>query len=67
MNIWGYEFRIVRSVIEVNRRQPLVQAEKIKAALGGCEGKSIGVLGLAFKPNTDDFRAAGFEYVSVGR
>ncbi len=52
----GYEFKIVKSVIEVNRQQPLLQVDKIKAALGGLNGKSIGVLGLAFKPNTDDIR-----------
>jgi len=52
----GYEFKIVKSAIEVNIRQPLLQVEKIKAALGGLEGRRIGVLGLAFKPNTDDIR-----------
>jgi UDPglucose 6-dehydrogenase len=52
----GCEFRIVQAAMEVNRRQPLLQVEKIKGALGGLGSKKIGVLGLAFKPNTDDVR-----------
>jgi UDPglucose 6-dehydrogenase len=51
-----YTFSIVEAVIEVNRRQRTMMVEKIKNAAGGLSGKTIGVLGLTFKPNTDDIR-----------
>ncbi len=52
----GYEFDIVNSVLRVNDRQRLRMVEKIKNTLGELEGKTIAVLGLSFKPNTDDMR-----------
>jgi UDPglucose 6-dehydrogenase len=52
----GYQFRIVSSVIEANRHQRERMVEKIEKALGSLEGKRLGVLGLTFKPNTDDIR-----------
>jgi UDPglucose 6-dehydrogenase len=52
----GYEFKIVEAVMEVNQRQRLRMIAKIKQALGELEGKTIAVLGLTFKPNTDDMR-----------
>ena len=52
----GYRFRIVESVIEVNQMQRERMIAKMERALGGLEGKHIGVLGLTFKPNTDDIR-----------
>ncbi|MBI5643830.1 MAG: UDP-glucose/GDP-mannose dehydrogenase family protein [Deltaproteobacteria bacterium] len=52
----GYTFRIVESVIEVNARQRELMIDKIKGLVGDLKGKRIGVLGLAFKPNTDDIR-----------
>jgi len=55
----GYDFRIVNAVLDVNESQRLRMVEKIKEAMGGdVEGKTIAVLGLAFKPNTDDMRDA---------
>ncbi len=55
----GYNFRIVEAVMEVNHDQRRRMVEKILAALGGsAAGKSLGVLGLTFKPNTDDMRDA---------
>jgi len=54
----GYEFKIVKSVIEVNEQQRQLMIEKIKKALGDLKGKTIGILGLSFKPNTDDMRDA---------
>lgn len=54
---YGVPMRIVRSVIEVNETRKLAMADKvIKAADGSVEGKRIAVLGLTFKPNTDDMR-----------
>ncbi|MCK0070106.1 UDP-glucose dehydrogenase family protein [Kordiimonas laminariae] len=49
--------KIIRSVIEVNEERKLAMADKvIKACGGSVEGKRIAVLGLTFKPNTDDMR-----------
>lgn len=47
---------IVEAVIEVNRRQRVRMINKIEAALGSLEGKTVGILGLTFKPNTSDVR-----------
>ena len=55
----GVSSRIVESVVEVNAAQKARMVSKIRTALGGNEaGKTIGVLGLAFKPETDDMRDA---------
>ncbi len=51
--------RIVESVVEVNAAQRARMVRKIRDALGGDEaGKTLGVLGLTFKPETDDMRDA---------
>jgi UDPglucose 6-dehydrogenase len=52
----GNEFRTVEAAIEVNSRQYLRVVEKLKRGLGSLQGKVVAVLGLAFKPNTDDIR-----------
>jgi UDPglucose 6-dehydrogenase len=52
----GYEPLLLESVLEVNNRQKNRMVEKIKNALGGLEGRRISVLGLSFKPETDDIR-----------
>ncbi|HLA11959.1 MAG TPA: UDP-glucose/GDP-mannose dehydrogenase family protein [Pyrinomonadaceae bacterium] len=49
---------IVEAVIEVNRRQRHAMLPKIETLAGGLKGKTIAVLGLAFKPETDDMREA---------
>jgi UDPglucose 6-dehydrogenase len=55
----GAASRIVEAVIEVNAAQKARMVKKIRHALGGSEaGKAIGVLGLTFKPETDDMRDA---------
>lgn len=54
----GYDFTLLSNVIEINDQQPTRFTDRIKAALGSLKGKNIGVLGLAFKPNTDDLRDA---------
>lgn len=54
-----YEAVLLRAVESINRRQIDRTLAKIVAALGGAaRGKTVGVLGLAFKPNTDDIREA---------
>lgn len=54
----GYEFDVLRSVIDVNEEQPVRFVRHLVDVMGGAKGKSVGVLGLAFKPNTDDMRDA---------
>jgi UDPglucose 6-dehydrogenase len=55
----GERLEIVEAVIRVNERQRQRMVEKIEAALGGdLSGKTIAVLGLSFKPETDDMRDA---------
>ena len=53
-----YEPLILNSVMEVNRLQRKHLITKIKQMLGTVEGRAIGLLGIAFKPNTDDIREA---------
>jgi UDPglucose 6-dehydrogenase len=52
----GAPTRLVEAVVAVNDERKHAMAEKIKAAFGGVAGKTIAVLGLTFKPNTDDMR-----------
>jgi len=52
----GVPLRIVESVLEVNDAVKSRMVDKVEAALGGVEGKTIATLGLAFKPDTDDVR-----------
>jgi UDPglucose 6-dehydrogenase len=54
----GADLSIIGSAIDVNRAQRQRMFDKIKEGLGDLEGKTIAVLGLAFKPNTDDMRDA---------
>jgi UDPglucose 6-dehydrogenase len=53
---FGVETRIVDAVIEANERQREAMIPKIEKLLGDINGKQIGVLGLSFKPQTDDMR-----------
>ena len=54
----GYDAPLISAAHAVNRELPGRAIEKLSRALGGLSGKSIGLLGLAFKPNTDDLREA---------
>jgi UDPglucose 6-dehydrogenase len=53
-----FSFEIVKATVRVNQRQREVMIRKVHRALGDPKGKKVGVLGLAFKPNTDDMRDA---------
>jgi len=53
---FGVETLIVDAVIEANERQRQAMIPKIEKLIGGFSGKKIGVLGLSFKPETDDMR-----------
>jgi UDPglucose 6-dehydrogenase len=54
---------IVDSVIKANERQKEFMVKKIRDAMGVLEGKTIAILGLSFKPNTDDIRDAPSLYI----
>jgi UDPglucose 6-dehydrogenase len=55
---FGYDFKLLRSVVEINRERATHLVDMMRKAMGGFEDKTIAVLGLAFKPNTDDMREA---------
>jgi UDPglucose 6-dehydrogenase len=54
----GAHPQLLRAVMEINRDMRRLVLQKIRAELGSLEERTIGVLGLAFKPNTDDLREA---------
>ncbi len=54
----GYDFKLLRSVAEINRERAGHLVEMMRKALGPLDDKTVTVLGLAFKPNTDDMRDA---------
>jgi UDPglucose 6-dehydrogenase len=54
----GYHFQLLNAVIEVNELQKRRVIGKLEKHLGSLVGKNIALLGLAFKPNTDDMREA---------
>ena len=54
----GYDFSLLKAVREINDRQRQHLFSKIKSSLWNLNGKSIGILGLSFKPDTDDMREA---------
>jgi UDPglucose 6-dehydrogenase len=54
----GSDPELIRAVIDTNRRQAEKATEFAKQALGSFEGKRIAILGLSFKPETDDLRDA---------
>ncbi|GHH99509.1 UDP-glucose 6-dehydrogenase TuaD [Neobacillus kokaensis] len=54
----GYDFKLIKAVIETNEKQRVHLVEKLVSGLGSLKGKTISVLGLAFKPNTNDIRSS---------
>jgi UDPglucose 6-dehydrogenase len=58
---FGYDFGLLKEVVKVNQAQAGRFMDRLEEELGGpgaFEGKTVGILGLAFKPNTDDMREA---------
>jgi len=55
---FGYDFRLLQSVVDINKERCVTFVQKIGKALGDLEGKTFAILGLAFKPDTDDMREA---------
>ncbi|WP_068498620.1 UDP-glucose dehydrogenase family protein [Paenibacillus kribbensis] len=53
-----YEFKLLKSVVEVNTDQRFMIVSKLRESLGQLHGVPIGIWGLSFKPNTDDIREA---------
>jgi len=54
----GFPARLLRAVQQINQQQVYIVIRKLHWLLGTLEGKIIGILGLAFKPNSDDIRDA---------
>jgi UDPglucose 6-dehydrogenase len=54
----GYDFGLLRAVVDVNRERATHLVAKLEKALAPLDDKVVAVLGLAFKPNTDDMREA---------
>jgi UDPglucose 6-dehydrogenase len=55
---YGYDAQLLKATISVNQRQRLIALEKLQQELKILKGKTIGLLGLTFKPDTDDLRDA---------
>ncbi|MDZ7966104.1 MAG: UDP-glucose/GDP-mannose dehydrogenase family protein [Nostoc sp. DedSLP03] len=55
---YGYEAQLLKSAVSVNERQRLIALEKLQQVLKILKGKTVGLLGLTFKPDTDDLRDA---------
>lgn len=55
---YGYEAQLLKAAVQVNDRQRLIVVEKLQQVLKILKGKTVGLLGLTFKPDTDDLRDA---------
>lgn len=55
---YGYDAELLKATISVNQRQRLLTVEKLQQVLKILKGKTVGLLGLTFKPDTDDMRDA---------
>ena len=54
----GYDFDLLKQVIQINDDQTIHFLGRVEKALGGFQGRRVALMGLAFKPNTDDIRDA---------
>ncbi len=59
----GIEMKLVNATVEVNERQKRIMVERIRSIMTPLKGKKIAVLGLSFKPNTNDIRDAPSIYI----
>ena len=55
---YGYDAKLLKSAVEVNKRQRTIAIDKLQQELKILKGKTVGLLGLTFKPDTDDMRDA---------
>jgi UDPglucose 6-dehydrogenase len=55
---YGYDAELMKSAVNVNQRQRVIAIEKLQHELKILKGKTVGLLGLTFKPDTDDMRDA---------
>jgi UDPglucose 6-dehydrogenase len=55
---YGYEAHLLKAAVSVNRQQRIIAIEKLQQVLKILKGKTVGLLGLTFKPDTDDLRDA---------
>jgi UDPglucose 6-dehydrogenase len=64
---YGYDFSLLRGVVEVNREQHKRTVDKVRAAVGGSlDGVTVGIWGLTFKANTDDLRDSPALVIAAG-
>ncbi|MDF2923190.1 MAG: UDP-glucose 6-dehydrogenase ywqF [Paenibacillaceae bacterium] len=59
-----HEFDLLKSVIQVNNKQQRLLVDKARSRFGALEGKTVALLGLAFKPHTDDMRESASIVIS---
>jgi UDPglucose 6-dehydrogenase len=59
----GYDFHLLKAVIDVNARQRMLPIIALRKAMGTLNGAHVAVLGLTFKPNTDDARESPAEEI----
>ncbi|MGD7043166.1 UDP-glucose dehydrogenase family protein [Jeotgalibacillus proteolyticus] len=59
-----YDFQLLKGVVNVNRKQQKILLNKLEERIPSLKGKKIAILGLAFKPNTDDMREAASIVIS---
>ena len=60
---YGYDYKLLKATNEINEEQKKHFVKKIKDALNNLNDKQIGILGMSFKPNTDDLRFAPSIYI----